>query len=179
MRYLSAQRELGPQIWRACREYHFLTIFREKIFFRPGSWFFRNLENFMKLLNFQNPENFVKLPDFEGKITPQTHSNHHKMNVIAESRFRKWFPTILGMFPGSLTTEKQSWIFGSLEEADIRPLSLTGSVYCKVFHVSIKNWSPNGRHFFAPIQVIVIFPYQFCCLARRRRKISWFYDRKW
>ena len=33
LRYLSAQTELGPQIWRACREYHFLTIFREKIFF--------------------------------------------------------------------------------------------------------------------------------------------------
>ena len=33
LRYLSAQRELGPQIWRACREYYFLTIFREKNIF--------------------------------------------------------------------------------------------------------------------------------------------------
>ena len=31
--YLCAQMELGAQIWTACRENHFLTIFHEKIFF--------------------------------------------------------------------------------------------------------------------------------------------------
>ena len=56
--------------------------------------------------NFQNPEIFVNLPDFEGEITTKTHSNHYKMNVFAVSRLREWFPTILGMFPGSLTAEK-------------------------------------------------------------------------
>ena len=60
------------------------------------------------ILDFQNPDIFVKFSDFEGKITPKTHSNHHKINVFTVYRLRKRFPTILVMFPDSLTTEKQS-----------------------------------------------------------------------
>ena len=61
------------------------------------------------ILDFRNPKISVKLPDFEGKIPPKTHSNHQKMNVFAVSRFRKRFPTILGVFPDSLAPEKHGW----------------------------------------------------------------------
>ena len=59
--------------------------------------------------DFKIPEIFMKFPDFEGKTTAKTHSNHHKINVFDVSRLRKLFPTILGVFPGSLTAKKHSW----------------------------------------------------------------------
>ena len=59
--------------------------------------------------DFKIPEIFMKFPDFEGKTTAKTHSNHHKINVFDVSRLRKWFPTILGVFPDSLAPEKHGW----------------------------------------------------------------------
>ena len=58
------------------------------------------------------------------------------------------------------------------------------SVYFKVFHVSPQNWSPKfsppwRAAFFAPIHFIDTYFYWFWGLARRRRKILWFYARKW
>ena len=38
---------------------------------------------------FSKSEIFVKFPDFEGEITPKTHSNHHKSNVFTVSRLRE------------------------------------------------------------------------------------------
>ena len=139
--YLSAQKELGPQIWTACRKWVEKTMFQEKIFFRPRGRFFRNPGKFHEIIEFSKPENFVKLPDFEGKITRKTHSNHHKTNVFVVSRFSKWFPTVLVMFPGSLTTEKQStWIFGSLkEEAAIRPLKVPCVAVPRVIWKMVQN----------------------------------------
>ena len=82
----------------------------------PGSnWYISdyNLSYFgftiLDFREFQNSEIFMKFPDFDGEITTKTYRKYCRMKVFVVSKFRKRFPTNLGMFPRSLRTEKRGW----------------------------------------------------------------------
>ena len=80
--YLSAQRELGPQIWRACREYYFLMIFRPwgVIFLGVGGGGginFGQLKLLLKIVDF-HLKSIISRWDFALK----SHQIHRKSSFI-------------------------------------------------------------------------------------------------
>ena len=102
--YLSAQRELGPPIGRACREYYFLMIFREKIFFSTrGLIFFgvgvvRNNFRWSKYWIFTWNRSF-SLHDVGLKIV-EIYSKSLEINilfVLSANRHRKTFSSMFAV----------------------------------------------------------------------------------